>query len=245
MEAFRLTAEQTRVIVPDTGGGIRRQAYWRSRHRGRAIGQGGRQAGLAAMDASGREFAWAYFRPAAAFEARAGLRGEKIVAWDFTAYNPGTAGIETPYAVPNVRTQYFPCDSPLREGSYRGIGATGNNFAREVLMDELAEAAGLDPLEFRLANSNDERLSNVLQAAADRFGWPPGQSSGQYCGSGIAAGFEKGSYIAICAQVRVEGESVEVERLVSAFECGAILNPRNLQAQVEGLRHSGPGRGAE
>ena len=240
MEAFRLTAEQTRVIVPDTGGGFG------GKHTGEVAIEAARLAKAAGKPVSLRwtraeEFAWAYFRPAAAFEARAGLRGEKIVAWDFTAYNPGTAGIETPYAVPNVRTQYFPCDSPLREGSYRGIGATGNNFAREVLMDELAEAAGLDPLEFRLANSNDERLSNVLQAAADRFGWPPGQSSGQYCGSGIAAGFEKGSYIAICAQVRVEGESVEVERLVSAFECGAILNPRNLQAQVEGCVIQGLG----
>ena len=232
-EAFRLTAEQTRVIVPDTGGGFG------GKHTGEVAIEAARLAKAAGKPVSlcwtrAEEFAWAYFRPAAAFEARAGLSGEKIVAWDFTAYNPGTAGIETPYAVPNVRTQYFPCDSPLREGSYRGIGASGNNFAREVFMDEVAEAAGLDPLELRLANSNDERLSNVLQAAADRVGWSPGQSPGQNRGTGIAAGFEKGSYIAICAQVRVEGESVEVEWLVSAFECGAILNPRNLQAQVEG-----------
>ena len=232
-EAFRLTAEQTRVIVPDTGGGFG------GKHTGEVAIEAARLAKAAGKPVSlcwtrAEEFTWAYFRPAAAFEARAGLSGEKIVAWDFTAYNPGTAGIETPYAVPNVRTQYFPCDSPLREGSYRGIGASGNNFAREVFMDEVAEAAGLDPLELRLANSNDERLSNVLQAAADRVGWSPGQSPGQNRGTGIAAGFEKGSYIAICAQVRVEGESVEVEWLVSAFECGAILNPRNLQAQVEG-----------
>ena len=240
MEAFRLTAEQTRVIVPDTGGGFG------GKHTGEVAIEAARLGKAAGKPVSLRwtraeEFAWAYFRPAAAFEARAGLSGEKIVAWDFTAYNPGTAGIETPYAVPHVRTQYFPCDSPLREGSYRGIGATGNNFAREVFMDELAEAAGLDPLAFRLANSNGERLSNVLRAAADRFGWSPGQSPGQYRGTGIAAGFEKGSYIAICAQVRVKGESVEVERLVSAFECGAILNPRNLQAQVEGCVIQGLG----
>ena len=236
MEAFRLTAEQTRVIVPDTGGGFG------GKHTGEVAIEAARLAKAAGKPVSLRwtraeEFAWAYFRPAAAFEVRAGLSGEKIVAWDFTAYNPGTAGIDTPYAVPNVRTRYFPCDSPLREGSYRGIGATGNNFAREVFMDELAEAAGLDPLEFRLANSSDERLSNVLQAAADRFGWSSDRSRGQ----GIAAGFEKGSYIAICAQVRVKGASVEVERLVSVFECGAILNPRNLRAQVEGCVIQGLG----
>ena len=240
MEAFRLTAERTRVVVPDTGGGFG------GKHTGEVAIEAARLAKAAGQPVSLRwtraeEFAWAYFRPAAAFEARAGLSAGKIVAWDFTAYNPGTAGIETPYAIPNVRTQYFPCDAPLREGSYRGIGATGNNFAREVFMDELAEAAGLDPLEFRLANCKDERLSKVLQAAADRIGWPPGQSLGQNRGTGIAAGFEKGSYIAICAQVRVEGASVDVERLVSAFECGAILNPRNLQAQVEGCVIQGLG----
>ena len=240
MEAFRLTAQQTRVIVPDTGGGFG------GKHTGEVAIEAARLAMAAGKPVSLRwtrseEFSWAYFRPAAAFEVQAALDGDNIVAWDFIAYNPGTAGIGTPYAVPNVRTQYLPCDSPLREGSYRGIGATGNNFAREAFMDELAEAAGLDPLAFRLANSNDERLSNVLKAAADRFGWTPSQSPGQNRGTGIAAGFEKGSYIAICAQVRIEDEHVEVERLVSAFECGAILNPRNLQAQVEGCIIQGLG----
>ena len=239
-EAFRLSADQARVVVPDTGGGFG------GKHTGEVAIEAARLARAAGKPVSLRwtraeEFAWAYFRPAAAFEARAGISGEKIVAWDFTAYNPGTAAIETPYAVPNVRTQYFPCDSPLREGSYRGIGATGNNFAREVFMDELASAAGLDPLEFRLANLDDERLSAVLRAAADRFAWSTSKSLGRNRGSGIAAGFEKGSYIAICAQVRVEGGSVEVERLVSAFDCGAILNPGNLQAQIDGCVIQGLG----
>ncbi len=239
-EAFRLTAGQARVIVPDTGGGFG------GKHTGDVAVEAARLAKAAGQPISLRwtraeEFAWAYYRPAAAFEVRAGLSGERIVAWDFTAYNPGTAAIGTPYAVPNVRTQYFPCDSPLREGSYRGIGATGNNFAREVFMDELAGAAGLDPLGFRLANLRDERMANVLQAAADEFGWSPSRSREQNRGTGIAAGFEKGSYIAICAQVRVNGGSIEVERLVSAFECGTILNPRNLRAQVEGCVIQGLG----
>ena len=240
MQAFRLTAEQTRVIVPDTGGGFG------GKHTGEVAVEAARLAKAADKPVSLRwtrteEFAWAYFRPAAAFEVRAGLNGGEIVGWDFTAYNPGTAGIQTPYAVPNARTQYFPSDAPLREGSYRGIGATGNNFAREVFMDELAGVSGLDPLEFRLLNLRDERLKSVLQAAADRFGWSQAQSSEKNRGAGIAAGFEKGSYIAICAQVRVDGENIEIERLVSAFECGAILNPLNLQAQVEGCVIQGLG----
>lgn len=240
MNAFRLAADQTRVIVPDTGGGFG------GKHTGEIAIEAARLAKAAGKPVSLRwtraeEFTWAYFRPAAAFEVRAAVEGEKIVAWDFTAYNPGTAGIETPYAVPNVRTRYFPCESPLREGSYRGIGATGNNFAREVFMDELAEAAGVDPLTFRLTNSNDERLSNVLRAAAARFGWSPKRRPDPKRGIGIAAGFEKGSYIAICAEVRVDEKRIEVERLVTAFECGAILNPGNLKAQVEGCVIQGLG----
>ncbi len=239
-EAFGLGAAETRVIVPDTGGGFG------GKHTGEVAIEAARLAKAARKPVSLRwtreeEFAWAYFRPAAVFDVRAGLKGSRIVAWDFTAYNPGTAGIETPYDVENVRTRYLPCDSPLREGSYRGIGATGNNFARESFLDELAGVAGLDPLAFRLANQDDDRLAAVLQAAAKSFGWPDGTSRGEGRGAGIAAGFEKGSYIAICAQVRVANGTVEVERLVSAFECGAILNPRNLQAQVEGCVIQGLG----
>ncbi len=233
MEAFGLTAAQTRVIVPETGGGFG------GKHTGEVAVEAARLAKAAGKPVSLRwtrseEFAWAYFRPAAAFQARAALDGAKILAWDFTAYNPGTAAIETPYDVADFRTQYYPCESPLREGSYRGIGATGNNFAREVFMDELAVAAGLDPLAFRLANLSDTRLKNVLEAAAEKFGWKARKPLGANRGVGLAGGTEKGSYVAICAQVKVDGERVEVERLVTAFECGAILNPRNLQAQVEG-----------
>lgn len=240
MEAFHLSAGQARVIVPDSGGGFG------GKHTGEVAIEAARLAKAAGKPVSLRwtraeEFAWAYFRPAAAFEAKAALEGNKVVAWDFTSYNPGTAGIETPYDIANVRTQYYPCDSPLREGSYRGIGATGNTFAREVFMDELAAAAGLDPLEFRLANLKDERLKNVLEAAAEKFGWRGRETLGVNRGVGIAGGTEKGSYVAVCAEVRVDGEQVVVERLVTAFECGAILNPRNLKAQVDGCIIQGLG----
>lgn len=240
MEAFHLSAGQARVIVPDSGGGFG------GKHTGEVAIEAARLAKTAGKPVSLRwtraeEFAWAYFRPAAAFEARAALDGNRVVAWDFAAYNPGTAAIETPYDIPNVRTQYYPCESPLREGSYRGIGATGNNFAREVFMDELASVAGLDPLEFRLANLKDVRLEKVLEAAAATFGWRERKPAGANHGVGIAGGTEKGSYVAICAQVRVDGERVVVERLVTAFECGAILNPRNLKAQVDGCIIQGLG----
>ena len=240
MEAFHLSAGQARVIVPDSGGGFG------GKHTGEVAIEAARLAKTAGKPVSLRwtraeEFAWAYFRPAAAFEARAALDGNNVAAWDFTSYNPGTAGIETPYNIAHVRTQYYPCDSPLREGSYRGIGATGNNFAREIFMDELAVAAGMDPLAFRLTNLKDARLKSVLEAAAEKFGWRGRKPLGANRGVGIAGGMEKGSYVAICAEVHVDGERVVVERLVTAFECGAILNPRNLKAQVDGCVIQGLG----
>ncbi len=239
-ESFGLSAAQVRVIVPDTGGGFG------GKHTGEVAAEAARLAKAAGKPVSLRwtraeEFMWAYFRPAAAFECRAALEGGNISVWDFTAYNPGTAAIASPYDIPNVRTRYFPCESPLREGSYRGIGATGNNFAREVFMDELAQAAGADPLDFRLSHLSDKRMRDVVGAAAWAFGWNSAGPLGPNRGSGIACGREKGSCIAICAQVRVEDGTVEVERLVSAFECGKILNPLNLRAQVDGAIIQGLG----
>jgi isoquinoline 1-oxidoreductase len=131
----------------------------------------------------------------------------------------------------------IPSDSPLRQGSYRVLAATANNFAREAFTDELAHAAGKEPLEFRLAHLEHERLRNVLAAAAERFRWTerrkekrPGR------GIGLACGTEKNSVVAACVEVEVD-QKTGTPRLVEiceAYECGAILNPANLRAQVEG-----------
>ena len=67
--------------------------------------------------------------------------------------------------------RYFPCESPMRQGSYRGIAATTNNFARECFIDELAVAARADPRKFRRENLDDDRLKCALDAACERFAW--------------------------------------------------------------------------
>jgi isoquinoline 1-oxidoreductase len=102
-------------------------------------------------------------------------------------------------------------------------------------MDELAHAVKMDPLEFRMKNLKDERLRAVLQAAAKSFGWGKSKS-GPDRGCGISAGFEKGGYVAACAEVsvdRVNGK-VKLVRVVEAFECGAVVNPDQLKNQIEG-----------
>ena len=100
----------------------------------------------------------------------------------------------------------------------------------------------MDPLEFRLKNLKDVRFRAVLQAAANQFGWGMAKPEANH-GFGIAGGSEKGSYVATCAEVAIDPASgaLQVVRLVSAFECGAVLNPDHLKNQVEGAMVMGIG----
>jgi len=237
VQTFHLTADKVRVIVPDSGGGFG------GKHTGDAAIEAARLSKEAGRPVSLRwtraeEFMWAYFRPAGLFEIEGGVDANGLLtAWDYTNYNAGTAGLETPYKVANSRTQFVYCQSPLREGSYRGIAATANNFARECFMDELAAAARKDPFEFRMANLENPRLRDVLQAAAKRFDWAGRRTrSTPGRGIGIACGTEKGSYVAACAEISVDAATgiPRIHQFVMAYECGAILNPSNLRAQVDG-----------
>jgi isoquinoline 1-oxidoreductase len=152
------------------------------------------------------------------------------------------SAIETPYVVPNQHIEFHSTQCPLRSGSYRGLAATANFFARESHVDELARAVQLDPLEFRLKNLSDARLRAVLEAAGKSFGWPCKKTQ-ESQGFGIAGGFEKGGYVATCAEVMVDRSSgaVRVMRVTTAFECGAIVNPDGLRNQVIGANIQGLG----
>ena len=240
-EAFHLPEEKVRVIVPDTGSG------YGGKHTGECAVEAARLAKAAGRPVKlvwsrEEEFRWAYFRPAGVIDVHSGVDAEgRLVAWEMHNYNSGSAAIRTPYAAPNQRIEFHPSDSPLRQGSYRVLAATANNFARESHMDELAAAMKLDPLELRRRNLEDPRLRAVLEAAADRFGWAKATSEPGH-GHGIACGVEKGSYVATCTEVRVDASGdVRVLRLVTAFECGAIVNPEHLRNQVEGCLVMGLG----
>jgi isoquinoline 1-oxidoreductase len=233
--AFGLPPEKVRVIVPDTGSG------YGGKHTGEAAVEAARLARAAGKPVRvawtrAEEFTWAYFRPAGLIDVGGGVaRDGTLTAWEFHNHNSGASALRTPYEVPHQRVVFHAAKAPLRQGSYRALAATANHFARESHMDELGAAAGLDPLEFRLKNLKEPRLRAVLEAAARQFGWgrakaEPGR------GVGIAGGTEKGSYVATCAEVAAEraGGPVQVVRLVTAFECGAVLNPDHLRNQVEG-----------
>jgi isoquinoline 1-oxidoreductase len=231
--AFKMPAERVRVITPDTGSG------YGGKHSGESAIEAARLAKAAGKPVKliwtrEEEFTWAYFRPAGLIEVAAGANKDGILtAWEFHNYNSGGSAMATPYEVAGKHVEFHSADSPLRQGPYRGLAATANVFARESHMDDLAAALQLDPLEFRLKNLKDLRLRAVFEAAAKQFGWGKVKAARGH-GFGIGGGTEKGSYVASCAEVSVEGSAVRVLRVVTAFECGAVLNPDHLRNQVEG-----------
>jgi nicotinate dehydrogenase subunit B len=151
----------------------------------------------------------------------------------------GASAIRTSYDVPNQRIQFHPSESPLKQGSYRGLAATANHYAREMHMDAIARALSTDAVEFRLKHLKDERMRAVLTEAARKIGWPKASTPGRALG--IACGTEKGSYVATAAELSKSPDGFTVERLVVVFECGAIVNPDGLDHQVSGAVVQGLG----
>ncbi len=234
VSALKMTEQQVRVLVPDTGSG------YGGKHNGECAIEAARLAKgtgkpVKLIWTREDEFTWAYFRPAGVIEVRSAADTTGALQnWEFHNYMSGPAGLQTPYEISSKNEQFHELDSPLREGSYRGLASTANHFARESHIDEVAAAVGMDPLAFRMKNLKNERLRAVLKAATDRFGWSNQRPSGSR-GFGLACGMEKGGYVACCAEVSIgSGKQLRVERVVAAWECGAIVNPEHLQNQVEG-----------
>ena len=241
-EAFHISEDKVRVIVPDTGSG------YGGKHTGECAVEAARLAKAAGKPVKlvwtrEEEFTWAYFRPAGVIDIKSRVKNNgAITAWEFHNYNSGGAGIQIKYDIPNNDIRFHQSNSPLRQGSYRGLAATANHFARESHIDELAHEIKMDSLEFRLKNTTDERLRTVLTAAANKFGWGK-MKPGANHGYGIACGFEKDGYIATCAEIAIEpattkedpkNRRVRIVRVVEAFDCGAVVNPLQLKNQIEG-----------
>jgi CO/xanthine dehydrogenase Mo-binding subunit len=237
-EAFHLSEDRVRVIVPDMGSG------YGGKHTGEQAIEAARLARAAGRPVKlvytrAEEFMWAYFRPAGVIDIVAAVGADgRLVSWEFDNWNSGTAGLPTPYSIPNQRVAFHASASPLRQGSYRGLAATANHYAREMHMDAVARGLGVDAVEFRLKHITDARLRAVLTTAAQRSGWPRA-SAGRALG--IACGLEKGGYVATAAEVSRDAASFKIERLTVVFECGAIVNPDGLNNQVEGAVIQGLG----
>jgi len=230
---FHLPKERVRVIVPDVGSGFcgksRCEAAIEAARLAKAAGRP-----VKLVWTREEEFTWAWFRPAGLIEICSGTRKDgALTAWELHNYNSGTNAISMPYEAPHQRIQFHPGRAPLRQGSYRALAAVANFFARETHLDEVAVALGMDALEFRLRNLKDARLRAAFLAAAESFGWGRRKPAGGH-GFGIAGGFEKGAYVATCAEVALHGKDVKVVRIVTAYDCGAVINPNHLKNQIEG-----------
>lgn len=237
---FRINKDNIRVIMPDTGSG------YGGKHTGETAIEAARLAKAVGKPVKvvwtrEEEFKWAYFRPAGVIEVKSMVAATgNVTAWEFHNYNSGAAGIQTPYDIDNQKIQFHPVESPLRQGSYRALAATANVFARECQMNDMAVSLNIDPVAFRVKHLKDDRLIKVLETTANAFGWTKPKQKGR--GYGIACGFEKGGYTALAAEVEVSpGGEVRVIRIVSAFECGKIINPRHLRSQVIGCILQGLG----
>lgn len=239
--AFHLPEEQVRVLMPDTGSG------YGGKHTGDAALEAARLARSARRPVKlvwtrEEEFTWAYFRPAGVIEVGSAVDPDgKITAWEFHNYNSGTAGFRTYYDIANQRIEFHSVKSPLRQGSYRGLAATANHFAREVHMDEIARSLNMDPLEFRLKNLKEERLRAVFEQGGKQFGWNTPREKNR--GFGVGGGYEKLGYVATFVEVSQKPGTgdLRIERVLTAFECGAVVNPDGLRNQIVGANIMGIG----
>lgn len=154
------------------------------------------------------------------------------VTGDFGAWR----GARIHYAIPNRYTRTHTVKLPVRTSWWRGLGLLANIFAVESFMDELAQAAGVDPLEFRLrqlpADDEGQRFRAVLTAAAEKAGWNTPAPTGR--ARGLACCTDAGTMCAQVAEVSVEGNQIRVHQVTCAIDPGLIVNPDGVKAQTEG-----------
>lgn len=243
-----LPLEKVRVITPFVGGGFGGKSMYT---------QGVEAARLAKL--SGKpvmvhwtreeEFFYDIFHAASAIKVKSGIDKEgNIKLWDYTIYMAGTRGSETLYDVPNERAVNIgaarggPAVHPFATGPWRGPNAQDNTFAREVQIDMMAAAAGMDPVEFRLKNLKDEKMISCIKAVADKFGYKPAKGpSGR--GIGVAIGTDAGTWVAHMAEVKVDKSTgkVQVVRIACAQDMGLCVNPQGATIQMEGCLMMGLG----
>ncbi len=139
------------------------------------------------------------------------------------------------YEVPNLEVEYVRIDTPVPVGFWRSVGASHNGFTIESFVDELAHLAKKDPIEFRLGLLKErKRASRVLETVAEKAGWSRPLRKGE--GRGISWVLSFGTYVAQVAEVSVDKKSgsIRVHRVVCAVDCGPVVNPAILTAQMRG-----------
>ncbi len=266
--AFERPIEQVVVEPTLAGGGFGRrlafdygvEAAWLARHTQRPVTVVWTREDDVRQD---------YYRPPSWHHLEAGLADGALVAWrhrlatgslnrhTFATLNSPPAiydvqgGADMPYAIPNLEFGYSEIEVPVQLGSWRSVSHSFNVFAVESFLDEVAEAAGRDPLALRMAllpgartpitlplpgrrgrpAPDRARLRRVLAAAARAAGWATPLPHGR--GRGIACTYFKETYAAHVAEVDATDDP-RVRRVVVALDCGRVVNPSGARAQAEG-----------
>jgi isoquinoline 1-oxidoreductase beta subunit len=197
-----------------------------------------------ALDAKGNVAAWKHFQTSTSIDAMWSPKGQET---------PENSEFATaafiPYHAPNYRVEYALAKSSVPRAWWRSVEHSSSGFVVESFVDELAVAAGADPLEFRLRHIGDDRkipdftnpkenkpldtarLKGVLRLAAEKAGWDKPLPKG--ISRGIAGYYSFESYTAAVAEVSVKDGAVKVHRIVYAVDCGRPINPEGVRAQVE------------
>ncbi|MCI0436100.1 MAG: xanthine dehydrogenase family protein molybdopterin-binding subunit [Gemmatimonadetes bacterium] len=137
------------------------------------------------------------------------------------------------YDIPHVRVDWCRPDLPVPVGYWRSVGPSQNTFMLESFIDELAHAAGRDPFEFRRDMlAKHPRMRNVLELAAERARWGSAPPAGR--ARGIAIVDDKGGLVAQVAEVSLENGAIRVHRITAAADCGRIIHPGIVEAQITG-----------
>jgi len=160
-----------------------------------------------------------------------GQRGGRNEGMDRSAMHGAD---DIPYEIPNVHVDYVMSNTPVPTGWWRSVYSSQNGFVSEAFFDELAAAAGKDPFELRRSLlSKAPRHRRVLELAAEKAGWGTAPAAGRHRGIALVKSF--GSFVAQVAEVSVATDgAVRVHRVVCAVDCGRVINPDTVEAQMEG-----------
>ncbi|TCV69847.1 xanthine dehydrogenase family protein molybdopterin-binding subunit [Pseudomonas fluorescens] len=243
-----LAPEQIRIHTTFLGGGFGRRAV--QDFVAEAV-QVAKAAGVPVKTLWSREndMQGGYYRAAFAQRLRVGLdRAGRPLSWSQTSAGqsifPDAEGIhptsiegmsDSPYIkhTPAYRVEAHSPRSNVPVWYWRSVGHSHNAFVMESAVDELAHAAGQDPLAYRrLLLKTEPRHLGVLNLAAERFGWGRKAAAGR--GQGIAVHQSFGSFCAQAVEISIEHDEIRVHRVVCAIDCGIPINPDNIKAQMEG-----------
>src|SRR6266540_521969 len=198
----------------------------------------------AGLDGSGRITAWSHRFTTFHLSMFGAFHPDEVEQPDVNPWG----GYDNPYAIPNLRAEWTDVESPIHTGAWRAVFYPPNVFARECFLDEIAHRAGRDPLDFRrkllsgdfpfaMRKVDRSELRTVLDLAAAKGGWgtPLAPRAGRRSGRGIACNVYHGrTLLAHVAEVSVGGAGdVRVHRIVTATDCGQVVNPLGLEGQVE------------